>query len=145
MCMRAPNKKSVLIVEDDVVIGAMLQELLAPDYDVAVANDGAEAIRKAQSQEFDVLLTDLNLPDIDGFEVARSIRGILRNIKTVLHTASIISLPAASPPAYIDVVVDKGVRASELMSLLASLLDESPEQTTGCLTALKADGAIVSP
>jgi CheY-like chemotaxis protein len=128
--MRAPKpKKRVLIVEDDAVIGAMLQELLTPDYDVFVASDGAEGVSRAQSQEFDLLLTDLNLPDIDGFEVARNVRDITRNIKTVLHTASLLSMPSAAPPSHIDVVVNKGIRASELLSLLASLLDDGSERT----------------
>lgn len=126
--MRAlKTKRRVLIVEDDALIRAMLRELLKPDYDVFVASDGAEAVSQAQSQEFDLLLTDLNLPDIDGLEVARNIRGITRNIKTVLHTASILSVPGVAPSSAIDVVVDKSIRAGELLSLLASLLDDRCE------------------
>jgi CheY-like chemotaxis protein len=126
--MRAPRpKKKVLVVDDDTIIGAMLQELLTPAYDVFVASGGVEAVSQASSQEFDLLLTDLKLPDIDGFEVARNIRRISRNIKTVLHTASVLSLPASSPPSDIDIVIDRGIRASELLSLLASLLEEQSE------------------
>ncbi len=128
MCMPVPRKRRVLIVEDDAVIRDMLGELLTPDYEVVVASDGAEALSQAQSQEVDLLLTDLKLPDIDGFEVARHVREITRNVKTVLHTASILSFPALAPPPFIDVVVDKGIRASELLSLLASLLDEGAEK-----------------
>lgn len=132
MCMRAPRtKKRVLVVEDDAVIGAMLQELLTPEYEVYVASGGAEAVARARSEEFDLLLTDFNLPDIDGFEVARNIRRTTRNIKTVLHTASILSLPAVAPPSHIDVVVDKGIHASDLLSLLASLLRDESGKTAG--------------
>jgi CheY-like chemotaxis protein len=67
------------------------------------------------------------MPDIDGFEVARNVRRISRNIKTVLHTASILSLPATASPSDIDVVIDKNIGASELLSLLASLLNEGSE------------------
>ena len=129
MCMPTPKaKRRVLIVEDDAVIRDMLGELLAPDYEVVVASDGAEAVEQAQSQKVDLLLTDLNLPDFDGFEVARHVREITRNVKTVLHTASILSIPAVAPPPHIDVVVDKGIRASELLSLLASLLNDGAER-----------------
>lgn len=114
------TRKKILIVDDDADIRAGLRLLLTPDYDVFVARDGAEAISRAQSQDLDLLLTDLNLPDINGFEVARNIRQISRSIKTVLHTAS----PSATTSSHVDMVVRKGIGVSELLSLLASLLDD---------------------
>ena len=44
---------------------------------VVVANDGAEAIRRATEETFDLILLDIGLPRISGYEVARRIRAIL--------------------------------------------------------------------
>lgn len=125
------TRKKILIVDDDADISAGLRELLTPEYEVFVAREGAEAISHAQSQDFDLLLTDLKLPGIDGLEVARNIRKISRNIKTVLHTGSILSImPSAATSSHVDMVVHKGIDISELRSLLASLLDDGTKPKT---------------
>lgn len=91
------TRKKILVVDDDADIRAGLQVLLMPDYEVFVASNGAEAISRAQSQDFDLLLTDVNLPDIDSLEIARNVRKISRDIKAVLpFTGSVLDvLPSA--------------------------------------------------
>ncbi|MBI2150128.1 MAG: response regulator [Acidobacteria bacterium] len=134
---KTSTRKKILIVDDEEDIRAGLRMLLTPDYEVFVARDGAEAISRAQSQDLDLLLTDLNLPGINGFEVARNIRQIIRGIKTVLHTAS----PSATTSSHVDMVIHKGmVGASELLSLLASLLDDSDTAENATQTSLPDRG-----
>ncbi len=125
------TRKKILIVDDHADTRAGLRALLTPDYEVFVVGDGTEAISRAQSQDFDLLLTDFKLPDIDGLEVARNIRKISRHIKTVLHTGSILSImPSAATSADVDKVVYKGIDVSELRSMLASLLDDGMQPNT---------------
>jgi CheY-like chemotaxis protein len=65
----------VLIVEDDADSGEMLRFALELDgYEVNVADDGLAAVQMALSVRPEVVIIDLGLPGIDGYEVARRIR-----------------------------------------------------------------------
>jgi two-component system, sensor histidine kinase len=66
---------NVLIVEDDPDIMALLQGTLSEaGYTILEASDGNEAIKKALSNWPDLILLDLNLPDMTGFEVIKTLR-----------------------------------------------------------------------
>jgi two-component system response regulator MprA len=63
------------LVDDDEAVRASLRRALSLDgYEVLVAGDGATALRLAESQSPDVLVLDVMLPDVSGFEVCRAVR-----------------------------------------------------------------------
>jgi CheY-like chemotaxis protein len=65
----------VLVVEDNLDAAETLQEmLLLWDHEVEVAHDGRAAIEKARAFRPDVVLCDIGLPRMDGYEVARALR-----------------------------------------------------------------------
>jgi two-component system OmpR family response regulator len=65
----------VLVVEDDVRMAAALRRGLRVEGIVTdVANNGSEALRLVRSAEFDAVVLDVMLPDIDGFETCRRLR-----------------------------------------------------------------------
>src|SRR5712691_1429319 len=65
----------ILVVEDDRPIAAMLDRVLGTEgYDVDVANDGGEALRRARERPFDLVVLDLMLPGLDGIAVCRRLR-----------------------------------------------------------------------
>jgi len=65
----------VLVVDDEAQIRrALNRALTARDYEVEVAADGEEALASAEGFDPDVVILDLNLPGIDGFEVCRRLR-----------------------------------------------------------------------
>ena len=67
--------QKILVVEDDLDIQELLQNFLQEaGYDVAVANDGVEALSLYASDQFDLILLDIMLPKIDGFSVCELIR-----------------------------------------------------------------------
>jgi two-component system KDP operon response regulator KdpE len=67
--------EKILIVEDDYQIGQMLQQLLAAEgADVSVADGGREALRRFYAYRPGLVLLDLMLPDMEGFEVCRQMR-----------------------------------------------------------------------
>ena len=67
--------QKILVVEDDFDIRELLQNFLQEaGYEVAVANDGVEAISIFTSEKFDLILLDIMLPKIDGFTVCELIR-----------------------------------------------------------------------
>ena len=67
--------KSILIAEDEPNIVISLEFLLSrAGYAVSVARDGSEAIRLARSLRPDLVVLDVMLPSVDGFEVCRRVR-----------------------------------------------------------------------
>jgi len=83
------TKPTILIVEDDLDIADMLTAYFrVQDYEVLTVNWGEDGIRAAQSNTPDLIILDIRLPDIDGFEVARRLRSNrkTRNIPIIFLT-----------------------------------------------------------
>jgi DNA-binding response OmpR family regulator len=78
----------ILIVEDEPGIAFGLEtDLQTEGYEVAIAGDGEEAIRKARAEAFDAILLDVMLPHKDGFEVCRELRRSGMKTPIILLTA----------------------------------------------------------
>ena len=87
MMDKVTGKKRILIVDDDPNVTQMLATLLQmKGYEVDVAATGQEAIKKASSSNVELILLDLILPDLEGFEVCRYLKGE----KATLHIPVII-------------------------------------------------------
>lgn len=69
------RKKKILIVEDDKNIAEIIDyNLMRQGYETEVANDGERGLALALSGGFDLILLDVMLPGIDGFEICRRVR-----------------------------------------------------------------------
>ena len=65
----------ILLIEDDVTIARLLKEGLEDEsYAVDVAHDGSEGYRTASADEYDVIILDIMLPEMNGYEVCRALR-----------------------------------------------------------------------
>lgn len=65
----------ILFIEDDVAISEMIKNYLINEgFQITIAYDGREALEKFNKGEFDLIILDLMLPQIDGMEVMRKIR-----------------------------------------------------------------------
>ncbi|MDP2572587.1 response regulator [Vibrio penaeicida] len=66
----------ILAVDDSVSIRQMVSHTLKDaGYDVETANDGSDALKKAKMTKFDVVISDVNMPIMGGFELVKAIRG----------------------------------------------------------------------
>ena len=78
----------ILIVEDEAWIASFLQKgLNANGYTTTVAATGAEAISRTTTGEYNLMILDLGLPDIDGLEVLARIRARERRMPVIVLTA----------------------------------------------------------
>jgi two-component system, cell cycle response regulator DivK len=69
------TKKRILVIEDDELIADFLRRLLEDlDQSVVVAHDGQEGLDRARSCPPDLILLDLSLPIVDGWELARQLK-----------------------------------------------------------------------
>ena len=67
---------SVLIVDDEKHTREGLQQALQENYDVSVAGSTDEAFNLMEAQEFNVILTDLRMPGVDGLDMVRRFRSV---------------------------------------------------------------------
>jgi DNA-binding response OmpR family regulator len=63
------KKAKILLVEDEANVAQMVQDWLSEKYDVVTAGDGKTAFQKAATESPDIILEDINLPDMTGLEV----------------------------------------------------------------------------
>ena len=90
----AGGGESLLVVDDDPFIARLLEiELRAAGYDVRVASDGSLALNAAQERCPDLVLADVMMPNMDGFELTRRLREIAQKVEF---------LEAGSPKERID-------------------------------------------
>jgi DNA-binding NtrC family response regulator len=82
-------KKSILIVDDEVDLLLLLKRSLEPvlDCQVTTAQSGREALQLMQLQAFDLVLTDIKMPEIDGMELLEIIKARHPELTVVLMTA----------------------------------------------------------
>lgn len=72
--MSGEGKKKVLVVDDEKYITDLLTDLLSTEYEVECANDGVAAFNKINNSGYDLILSDISMPNLDGIELLRLIR-----------------------------------------------------------------------
>jgi DNA-binding NtrC family response regulator len=79
----------ILVVDDEAPIREMIKKGLSQmgGYSVEVAQNGAEAIEKIEKDIFDLVLTDLKMPEMDGLELLKNIKGTRPEMMVILMTA----------------------------------------------------------
>lgn len=79
---------NILVVEDEVLLASSLKEILEEyGHDVICAYDGMDGLELARSSHFDLLVLDLMLPKLNGFQVARTLRKEKNGLPILILTA----------------------------------------------------------
>ena len=69
------SKGRILVVDDEDIVRTSCSRTLSPEgYEVMLAKNGVEGLKMASEERFDLVLTDLKMPDMDGIEVLRIIK-----------------------------------------------------------------------
>jgi DNA-binding response OmpR family regulator len=69
------NGRKVLCIEDEHFIAELYDRALSKaGYDVKVVSDGADGLREAQTDQYDLILLDLMVPNVTGIEILRALR-----------------------------------------------------------------------
>ena len=86
--MSAPYR--VLVVEDDENLGRIIAEtLMAAGYEVQTADDGLHGFMMYLEQQPEVVLTDIQMPELNGLEMMRCIRAINPKVKTIYLSGAV--------------------------------------------------------
>jgi two-component system response regulator HydG len=81
------DKKSILIVDDDIAHRTMLRILLGWEYEIVEADCGSKAIEKIQNAPFDLVLMDVCMPEISGVEALGRIKDTNPRVPVIMMTA----------------------------------------------------------
>jgi pilus assembly protein CpaE len=124
--------EKILIVDDDVdslkLIGLMLQR---QGYEIVVANNGQQALYKAGSEHPDLIILDVMMPDMDGYEVCRHLRqdSSTQAIPIIMFTAkTMVDDKVAGFEAGADDYLTKPTHPAELASRVKAVLARSAAQ-----------------
>ena len=126
----SPARANILLVDDDPSVQSSLANALqSEDYAVVGASDGQEALRILQQQHIDLVLLDLNLPLVRGWDVFERMTAVEPCLPIVIITArSDQSEKAALAGA--TALLEKPISIPGLVALIDRLTHESIEERT---------------
>jgi signal transduction histidine kinase/DNA-binding NarL/FixJ family response regulator len=119
-------RRSILVVDDQEENRRLLRQMLAPyGFDVLAAGAGAEALDLARERRPDLIVMDLRMPGMNGFDAAAAIRALpgLQGVPLIAASASIVDLERAqSDPRTFAVCLRKPFQATDLLDAIERVL-----------------------
>ena len=111
----------VLLVDDDPDCLEVTKQVLRIDpLDIDTANSGTEALRRLEGDAYDLLLCDVGMPDMSGWQVAQKARACHPEMRIFMVTGWASEFASAeSRPGTVDAVIAKPVEIDELRALIA--------------------------
>ena len=124
-------KKKILAVDDDATaLGALRQILVQKGYDVSTAPNGQDALTALRNGTFDLVILDVSMPGLSGYEVCRKIRqeDKTRDLPVIFLTAKGMLVDMTEgEEAGSDLYLVKPVLATKLLNMVGMFLsDDTP-------------------
>jgi len=118
---------SILVIDDEEFVRETLGEILAAlTHDVQTVDSGRAALEKVAVSNFDVVFTDLAMPEMDGWETARAIRQAKPNLPVVLVTGYGATAEApAGEENLVNAIIGKPFAFEQVTAVLAKVCDEA--------------------
>ena len=121
------SKKTILVVDDTDWNRDLLVQLLEEDYDILQAVDGAQGVQKAEEARPDLILMDLGMPVMDGWEATRRIKAneALRRIPIIAVTShAMVGDEIEARKAGCDDYLPKPIDEDLLLQKIKAFLDQ---------------------
>jgi len=114
----------IMVVDDEPGIRELLSEvLLEKGFDVTSARDGQESLQFLKKNKFDLLITDINMPNLNGIELLKRMKTAGRKEKIVIMTGSPVDRSVVSgdvPQVYFQLI--KPFKIKEFLQVVSSVL-----------------------
>ena len=130
---RQGARRRVLVVDDEQIVRDLLMVTLSSaDYDVEAAGDGADAIGRLQVQPYDLLITDVRMPGVDGLSVVREARQRSKTMAIVIITgASSEAIAIEAINLGVNGYLTKPFGVDRVLAVTARALDAAAALPTG--------------
>ncbi|MDY6972918.1 MAG: response regulator [Thermodesulfobacteriota bacterium] len=128
----------ILVVDDESAIRFLLSDvLLSRGFEVSTAKDGQESLEQLERNDFDLVITDINMPRLDGISMLKRMKKARRKEKIIVMTAKPIDqqLLAGDMPQVLTRLSKPFKMDNFLDVVISAVSDEKrmPQTTTGCL------------
>jgi len=118
--------KRILVVDDSSTIRKLINYILRKkDYHITEAEDGLDALEKLIDTKVDLVIADLNMPNMDGIELVRSLRNNYYHLDTpiiMLTTTRDETLRKSALEAGVNLFLNKPIQPNILLYKVESLL-----------------------
>lgn len=125
-------KKKILVVDDEPNIVELIKETLELDnYEIIGAYDGGQGLKMAQEENPDVIILDIILPVISGFEVCKELKKDLKtkNIPIIMFTgAGLEDVARDEPEIQAEVYIAKPYVPEELINIVRNVIEKYSKQ-----------------
>ena len=121
--MNAKAQKTILVIEDDLdVLSILIKHLKYLGYEVIIASDGMEGLKRLDSGGYDLVITDIVMPFVSGVGVVTALKNKYPHIPVIAITGYGKEPEAAAMEKKADLVLAKPVKMAELKEHIADLL-----------------------
>ena len=122
----------ILVIDDSEAVRTTLRDILvSAGYDVEVAEDGEEGLAKAKAERPSLVITDVLMPGLDGFQFLRKVKGnaALRDVPVIFYTGSYLDQQDQELARRIGVsrYMTKPVKAPEIIRTVKEILSEGKQ------------------
>ena len=121
--------KRILIVDDEASVLFILHDALARlggHYEIVTASKGREALGKVEAKAFDLVITDIRLPDIGGVELTRNVMELHPHTSFIWITAySCREIRSEAAKLGVPYCLDKPVEVGDIRQLAREVLDNA--------------------
>lgn len=113
----------IMIVDDEAGIRELMSEALSEKgFDVTSAKDGRETLMHLNKNSFDLLITDISMPCLDGIELLKKMKKEGRREKVIIMTGSYVDCSEIKDIPFIYSQLIKPFRMNELVRVVTSVL-----------------------
>jgi CheY-like chemotaxis protein len=106
-------KPTILVIDDDALIRSSFKPILEREgFEVVMAENGTRAIEAMKRTRFDVIIVDIFMPDMDGFETIRKLRAINPTMPVIAISGFIFRDSMSNAPDFLTMATEFGAACS---------------------------------
>jgi CheY-like chemotaxis protein len=117
------KKKKILIVEDEPMSVLFIQQLLNPfNFELVISPNGLDAVEKFKNAHFSLVIMDLYMPEMDGFEASKKIKDISKDTPIIVISTTSLAEGELQKDIGIDYLLSKPLNVNKFRDFIHMLL-----------------------
>lgn len=117
------KKKKILIVEDEPMSVLLIQQILKSyQFELIVAHNGVDAVERFKQKDISLVIMDLYMPEMDGFEASKQIKQISKDTPIIVISTTTIAEEELKKDIGIDYLLTKPLNVPKFKDFIHMLL-----------------------